>query len=86
VCQSKAVIAFSRRICAIFFRVEEKTLAHYNLFGKTLHPVFNPASLLDVQLEKEIVWRMEIGWQVRLLCPWERHETGLSATFEWLDW
>jgi len=28
---------------------------------------------------------VEIGWQVRLLCPWVRHLTRLSLPLEWLD-
>jgi len=31
----------TRRICAIFFWVQEKTLVHYNLHWKELHPAFN---------------------------------------------
>jgi len=36
--------------------------------------------MLDVQHLKGLVWTVEIDWQVRLLCPWTRHLTGLPLS------
>jgi len=28
---------------------------------------------------------VEIGWQVRLLCPWAKALSGIASILEWLD-